>query len=84
MLCNVAIGLISEVVPDGTAPPHPIKAQAPLFVCALGRPSFGETRKSFGERAARQRRPETNAECLDVDIAPLGNEEMAQLVNENH
>src|SRR5207253_7027418 len=29
------------------------EAAAPLFVCALGRPSFGEARKSFGERAAR-------------------------------
>jgi len=28
--------------------------KAPLFVCALARPSFGEARKSFGERAARR------------------------------
>jgi len=31
------------------------EAQAPLFVCALGRPAFGEARKSFGERAAHRR-----------------------------
>ena len=30
------------------------EASAPLFICALGRPSFAEARKSFGERAARQ------------------------------
>jgi tetratricopeptide (TPR) repeat protein len=30
------------------------EAKAPVFVCALGRPSFAEARKSFGERAARQ------------------------------
>ncbi len=30
------------------------EAGAPLFICALGRPSFAEARKSFGERAARQ------------------------------
>jgi eukaryotic-like serine/threonine-protein kinase len=30
------------------------EAGAPLFVCALARPSFAEARKSFGERAARQ------------------------------
>ena len=29
------------------------EAKAPLFVCALGRPSFAEARKSFGERAGR-------------------------------
>jgi len=28
------------------------EAKAPLFVCALARPSFAEARKSFGERAA--------------------------------
>ena len=28
------------------------EAEAPLFVCALARPSFAEARKSFGERAA--------------------------------
>jgi tetratricopeptide (TPR) repeat protein len=30
------------------------QARVPLFICALGRPSFAEARKSFGERAARQ------------------------------
>src|SRR6266851_4339646 len=29
------------------------EAKAPLFVCALGRPSFADGRGSFGERAAR-------------------------------
>jgi tetratricopeptide (TPR) repeat protein len=30
------------------------EASAPLFICALGRPSFAEARRSFGERAGRQ------------------------------
>jgi tetratricopeptide (TPR) repeat protein len=30
------------------------EAGAPLFICALARPSFAEARKSFGERAVRQ------------------------------
>src|SRR5439155_11629187 len=30
------------------------EGKAPLFICALGRPSFLEARRSFGERAARQ------------------------------
>ncbi|WP_437589570.1 serine/threonine-protein kinase [Sorangium sp. So ce1000] len=43
------------------------EAQAPLFICAFGRPSFESARPSFGERAAR--RETYRLEALDRDSA---------------
>jgi tetratricopeptide (TPR) repeat protein len=56
------------------------EAKAPLFICALGRPSFAEARRSFGERAARQTlhrlgplEPERAAELCRRLLAPAEN-----------
>ncbi|WP_437905812.1 protein kinase [Sorangium sp. So ce327] len=43
------------------------EAQAPLFICAFGRPSFESARPSFGERAAR--RETYRLEALDRESA---------------
>ena len=50
------------------------EAGAPLFICALGRPSFEEARKSFGERAARQGVHRLGTEVIVLDeIDDFGN-----------
>jgi tetratricopeptide (TPR) repeat protein len=56
------------------------EARAPLFVCALARPSFAEARKSFGERAASREvhqlgalQPARAAELCRQLLAPAEN-----------
>src|SRR5436853_832940 len=55
-----------------------------LYIGAKRKPGDLVQRLTPAKAAAGNGWPETDAEGLDMDVAPLGDGEVAQLVNEDH